>query len=315
MHKALAALLLLALWGAAAAAQAERVLFIGNSFTYGRGSPLESYRADTVTDLNQTGMSGVPALFKAFSAQAGLAYEVSIEARGGADLDWHLAQRRELLSAGRWDRVLMQTHSLLDRSHPGRPDALLRSSQEMAALLRRRNPEIAIHLMATWARADQLHRPGSAWWGRSVEAMTQDLRKGYEQAHAELKKQPGAEFVQALVPVGEAWQRAIQQGLATRDPYRPLAAGQFDLWADDQHHASVFGAYLEGLVVFGAVTGRDPRSLGAHECAAHDLGLSPDQARALQQIAFEQLGVERGSVLKAMPAADAGAARPCVDVR
>ncbi len=31
------------------------VLFIGNSFTFGWGSPVRFYRSDTVTDLNNTG--------------------------------------------------------------------------------------------------------------------------------------------------------------------------------------------------------------------------------------------------------------------
>ena len=38
------------------------VLFIGNSFTYGWGSPVRHYRASTVTDLNNEGIGGVPAL-------------------------------------------------------------------------------------------------------------------------------------------------------------------------------------------------------------------------------------------------------------
>lgn len=294
--------------------QAERILFIGNSFTYGQGSVLKSYRPDTIIDLNKTGVAGVPALFKAFSAQAGLAYEVSVETQGGIGLDWHLAQRSELLATQSWDRVVMQGYSTLDKAHPGRPELLVKTSQDMAALLRRRNPEIALHLMATWARADQLYQAGGAWWERNVEAMTQDLRAGYDQAHAALKKLPSAEFVQPVVPVGEAWQRAIQQGLAARDPYRPLAAGQFDLWAADRYHASVYGSYLETLVLFGAITHRDPRSLGASECAAHDLGLSPAQARALQQVAFEQLAAEPGSQIKPSPATDAGPARSCAEL-
>ena len=48
------------------------VLFIGNSFLFGSGSPLRYYRADTVTDLNGTGFGGVPAVFKSFAAQATL---------------------------------------------------------------------------------------------------------------------------------------------------------------------------------------------------------------------------------------------------
>ncbi|MDP6414962.1 MAG: hypothetical protein QGG54_08055, partial [Gammaproteobacteria bacterium] len=50
-------------------------LFIGNSFTYGHGSAARFYRADTVTDLNNQGIGGVPALFKSFTDQAGLDYE------------------------------------------------------------------------------------------------------------------------------------------------------------------------------------------------------------------------------------------------
>ena len=43
------------------------VLFIGNSFTYGYGSATKYYRADSVTDLNNDGIGGVPSLFKSFT--------------------------------------------------------------------------------------------------------------------------------------------------------------------------------------------------------------------------------------------------------
>jgi hypothetical protein len=70
-----------------------QVLFIGNSFTYAAGSPVHFYRAGTVTDLNGEGVGGVPALFKSFADQAGLAYDVSLETRGGTGLDFHLAEK------------------------------------------------------------------------------------------------------------------------------------------------------------------------------------------------------------------------------
>jgi len=69
-----------------------KVLFIGNSFTYAAGSAVHFYRAGTVTDLNDEGVGGVPALFKSFADQAGLAYDVSLETRGGTGLDFHLAE-------------------------------------------------------------------------------------------------------------------------------------------------------------------------------------------------------------------------------
>ena len=131
------------LLAAAGSAAAESVLFIGNSFTYGQGSAVRFYRNDTVTDLNHEGVGGVPALFKSFADQAGLDYDVALETRGGAGLDFHLA--------------------------------------------------------------------------------------------------------------------------------------------------STYGYYLEALVVFGRVTGRDPRSLARNECSAFELGLSTAEAGKLQQIAFDEL--------------------------
>src|SRR3954471_22796184 len=88
----LAAGLVIAL-GAVAGAAGTRVLFIGNSFLFGSGSAVRFYRADTVTDLNGEGTGGVPALFKSFTQQAGLDYDVALETRGGAGLDFHLANK------------------------------------------------------------------------------------------------------------------------------------------------------------------------------------------------------------------------------
>ena len=48
---------------------ATSVLFIGNSFTFGYGSAMRFYRADTIRDLNHEGQGGVPALFKSFTQQ------------------------------------------------------------------------------------------------------------------------------------------------------------------------------------------------------------------------------------------------------
>ena len=80
---ALGASLILA-FGTTGAAAGTSVLFIGNSFLFGSGSAVRFYRADTVTDLNNEGIGGVPALFKSFTQQAGLDYDVSLETRGGS---------------------------------------------------------------------------------------------------------------------------------------------------------------------------------------------------------------------------------------
>ena len=102
MKRFLVLLCALAALSAAQPALAKTILFVGNSFTYGELSPVKSYKANTVTDLNRSGIGGVPALFKAFAVQAGLDYDVSLETVPGVGLDYHYAEKRSLLDR-RWD--------------------------------------------------------------------------------------------------------------------------------------------------------------------------------------------------------------------
>jgi hypothetical protein len=75
----------------------------------------------------------------------------------------------------------------------------------------------------------------------------------------------------------------------TDNPYDGIEVGELNLWTYDHYHASTYGYYLEALVIFGSVTGREPRSLGQNECSGYELGLSRSEAKALQQVAFDQL--------------------------
>jgi hypothetical protein len=305
---AAAACLLLASTMTATAAGTS-VLFIGNSFLFGSGSAVRFYRADTVTDLNNEGTGGVPALFKSFTQQAGLDYEVALETRGGAGLDFHLANKLAVIDTRGWDKVVMHGYSTLDADKPRDPAKLIATSKQMADVLRAHNPKVDLYLMATWSRADETYPAKGAWAGQAIEAMARDVRAAYDKAAA-------AAGARAVIPVGEAWTRAIQTGIADANPYDGIEAGKLNLWTYDHYHASTYGYYLEALVIFGDVTGRDPRSLGQNECSAFELGLSRPEARALQQVAFDQL-VSAGA-MTARPAPEptkAGAPARCAAAR
>ncbi len=262
---------------------ATSVLFVGNSFTFAAGSPVRYYRAGTVTDLNDEGIGGVPALFKSFATQAGLDYDVYLETRGGSGLEFHIENKLALIGTRAWDTVVMQGQSTLDFDKPGDPAKLVATSRQIAGIFRQRNPQVEIHLMATWARADQVYPPDGAWAGKPIDAMTRDIRAAYDKAAA------AAPGVKSVIPVGEAWMRAMQTGLADPNPYDGIDAGKLDLWTYDHYHGSAPGYYLEALVIFGRLTGRDPRSLGANECSGYELGLARATVTALQQVAFDQL--------------------------
>jgi hypothetical protein len=85
------------------------------------------------------------------------------------------------------------------------------------------------------------------------------------------------------------WSRAMQTGVADPNPYDGIEPGKLNLWTYDHYHGSAHGYYLEALVTFGSLTGRDPRSLGENECSAYELGFSRSEVNALQQVAFDQL--------------------------
>jgi hypothetical protein len=285
----------------AVGAPASRILFVGNSFIYGEGSPVRVYHPERVTDLNAGDVGGVPALFATFAREMGLDYAVSLETVPGVGLDHHFEKRLSLVDRA-WDDVVLSGFSTLDRDHPGDPAMLIDFAGRFARLFRCRNPAVAVHLNSTWTRADQTYLETGHWFGRPVVAMALDVRAGNDAAAG---TSPG---IRDVIPVGEAWNRAFATGVADPNPYDGVAFGQLDLWASDQYHASTAGYYLEALVIFGVVTGRDPLALGDDERAASDLALSRHQAHALQQVAHDELQAEaRRPRLPRSPAASAPA--------
>ena len=277
--------------GAASPAPAPKapprtILFIGNSFTQGAHSAARNWRAGSVTDLNGAGYGGVPALFKLFCEQAGLDYRVSLETQGGKSLGFHYDERRHLFDKP-WDVVVLQEFSTLDREKPGDPANYMHNVDRLAALFKARNPAVDIRLAATWTRADQTYKPEGRWYGKPVTAMADDLRAAADRARA------ANPSVAGIVPVGQAWSRAMTTGVADPDPYDGIAYGQLDLWAYDHYHASVAGYYLSALVTFGAITGIDPTTLGAKEKGADELGLSDAQAATLQIVARDTLAASK----------------------
>jgi hypothetical protein len=285
-HARMAAFAALAAMLLSAGAAADTVLFVGNSFTFGYLSPVWRYRKDSVTDLNNEGVGGMPALFKLFTQEAGLEWKVSLETSPGKDLQWHVDQKSPVIDLP-FDHVVLQSFSTLDAAHPGDPTSLIKSTGTLVSLFQARNPKVDIWLDATWSRADLTYQPAGHWYGKPIDAMEKEVRAGYDKAATAT---PG---VHGVLPVGQAFNRAIESGVATPNPYKGTEPGQINLWASDSYHASTYGYYLEALIAFGGITGRDPRSLGQAETAAAELGISATQAARLQQIAHDELAAQK----------------------
>lgn len=283
-HVAAAAALALCGLQAMPAGAATSILFIGNSFTYGALASVQNWGTNTVTDLNGTNIGGVPALFKAFTVQSGLDYNVSLETEPGSNLDFHYNNRLSLIDKP-WDKVVMHGQSNLDFQAPNNPTKIATYTGILGNVFQARNPNVDISLTATWSRADlTFSNATSPWFGKPITQMGIDVQAGYEFAAAQ-----NPTIVSRVNPVGLAWNRAITTGLADGNPYDGIDAGKINLWASDNYHASNYGYYLHALVDFGMITGIDPRSLGATEYAALQLGMTASEAVALQGVAWDTI--------------------------
>ena len=299
----------------AASVQAQtRILFVGNSFTHGYAAPVLNYNTTSVIDENfgQPSNSpryesdgsgpwgGVPGIFKKFADQAGLAYTVHIEVINGVPLEYHYNNALAVIQDSRWDRVVLQELSTrpLPTNRSGDPSLFFDYSTRLEQAVHSANAAAKVYLYETWARADLTYLANQPYSGLPIDAMTADLHDAYYLAAAQNSR------FEAVAPVGDAWLRAIQAGVATRNPYAPTA-GQLDLWSS-YFHASKWGSYLSACVLFAQITGVDPRTLGAAEQAAADLGIAPADATALQRIAYEQVNAAGTPVQYALTLSTSG---------
>ena len=287
---------------AAPAFAATRILFVGNSFTFAAHSAAMHYETDQVHDLNPPDklgrtIGGVPALFKEFTKETGLDYDVSLETVGGKGFDYHLAEKRTVLDKP-WDVVVGHGFSTLDEAHPGNPALLISTTKQIADMFAAQNPRVKFYLLATWSRADKVY-PADApapWHGADIKQMGKDVEAAYEAA----AKNAGG-HVAGIIPLGMAWNAAFDQGAARSNPYDDAGANKMNFWAYDSYHASSFGYYLEAAMDFGKVTGKDPMLLAPKgvDHVAEDLGISPRQQQTLLKLAHDTLAAQ-GEMFVAM---------------
>jgi hypothetical protein len=270
--------------------EARRILFIGNSFTHGHAAPVLYYNAAHVTDLNGTGYGGVPGIFRELADEAGLSFDVFIEAVSSQSLRYHYTEKLGHISARKWDVVTMQDYSTLDIDSPGDPGNLLIYSGLIERYVHgtegnntNANAAADVFLMETWAYPDQVWNAPGPWNGKSLHMMSQDLHNAYNAAWIADPAFAG------VIPVGSAAIGAVDEAIADPYPYDGISAGKVNPWYTDNKHFSSWGSYLEALIELGRIAGVDPRTFGGASKAGHDLNLTSAEITAAQEMANRQL--------------------------
>jgi len=186
---------------------------------------------------------------------------VDVEARGGYSLRMHWKSRTALIKIrnGHYSHVVLQGHSLSPVDHP----------DELAEDAGRFNSEIAASgsrtvLYETWARKPNASLYRKHGMLRGFDDMVHRIDTAYNGIARTLHAE--------LAPVGGAFVRAWRT-----DPAVPL-------WGSDGSHPTLAGSYMAACVLYGAISGHDPR-----ESSYVPFPLDPRLAERIRAIAAASL--------------------------
>jgi len=238
--------------GTPAAAPVQHILFVGDSFTHGRYTPVRPYNSGgteedsgstLVVDENygQTGAraelepgpwGGIPGIFAEFAFESNLGYDVHIEAISETSLQNNYAAASSIVDQSKWDAVVLQELSTrplpyaLTGDQTSDPRNFCDSVQTIEAGVHGSAPSANVYLYETWPRADLAQTlsgstaaPGFA---TSYVANLTLLGNSYHNVYYSAAAHDGA--IAGVAPAGEAWMRAWAEGIANPDPYTATSA-------------------------------------------------------------------------------------------
>jgi hypothetical protein len=223
-----------------------RVLLVGNSYT----------RFNVMPRLLARLSQSVP------GAQP---LAVDAEANGGFTLrmHWRAGRALSLIRSGRYERVVLQDHSLRPIDRPEEfAEYVARFTHAIEAASAR-----AV-LYATWPRhpSARLYREHTSV--RTFDEMAARVGGAYRSAAALLSA--------SLAPVGPAFERAL------------LAHPELALYKPDATHPTIAGSFLAACVLYGTLTGVDPR-----QSSYVPYELDPASAALIKATAAETLASQR----------------------
>ena len=205
---------------AAFAADPQRILFIGNSYT---------------------GVNKLPDVFVEVVKSSGRqAPVVKSSTPGGRTLKQHLAiaGSMKLVDDGGWDVVVLQGQSqepaIAETDETVRKE-FLESAAELCKRVRAKSPKAKIFFYETWARHADYWKASKK--GPDVGADPKEMQTRLRKWYGVVAKDNGATFV----PCGDAW----ELNYASSAPVR--------LHTSDHSHPEFVGTYLNALIFFGKI--------------------------------------------------------------
>ena len=225
---------------------AERLLFIGNSYT---------------------GVNNLPNIYQEIVRSAGLpALDVKASTPGGKTLEQHLSNAKSLalIDEGNWDAVVLQGQSqeaaMSEHSESIRA-SFLKGAKELCERVLAKSPKARIVFYQTWARHGDLWKGATTAdaVGENPDQMQAFNHKWYQEVATRNKA--------GVAPAGDAWQLNYHSPQVIR------------LHKKDNSHPEFNGSYLAALVLYATL---NPK---ASLQAPYHGQLSKSDAAYLQEIA------------------------------
>jgi hypothetical protein len=199
------------------------------------------------------------------AASSGTPLRVDAVTHGGYSLrmHWMKSAARARIASGGYRYVVLQDHSLRPVDHRDEFDDYGQRFARLAA-----DAGAKPVLYQTWPRAPRSRFYIERGTPRSADEMAAQL----DRAYSALAARQGA----LLAPVGRAFSAAL------------AAHPELELYGRDGTHPSWAGSYLAACVLYGTLTGRDPRS-----ASYVPWELPAEQAPALRALAAKVLDGQR----------------------
>ncbi|MBC2601824.1 DUF4886 domain-containing protein [Puniceicoccus vermicola] len=245
----------------------NKVLFIGNSFTFGDG-----------------GTVSVPTIFDALANAAGQEDPLTeMRAVGGKDFQYHYENSQSFIDDEQWTQVVLQNYST-QPTHVGDIDEHMEYGELLYDSVMANNPDTQVYLYLTWSRAEvhgMISGTSDSGHFATTDQMIDELRTNY-QALADYLTETNPDKYPVLVnPVGDAWRNA--------GGYLPASDPDFiDLYKYDEYHGNDNGYYLSACVHYASIYQSSPVGLHSQpEIQNLNLKITDEDFTFLEEIAWQ----------------------------
>ncbi len=207
----------------ACAREPLKILFIGNSFTYG-GPISELVQNNAVTDSQP-------------------APQVQSVAIGGKSLSFHRTNPDTIsaIDKGNWDFVVLQDYSTRPTDNIGDPAGFKTDAAALYDHIKKNSPKAKIVMYQTWARHEKNDMYPDKFSSR--DEMQQQLIRHYHDCVENYIPANAGSTIKTdvlLAPAGEAWHENYHD--------RNLMLHDTDLY-----HAGTMGQYLNALIIYSTI--------------------------------------------------------------